>query len=625
MKNIFLYFNKFLILLLLISCSTSNIIKTDTAANENLSSEDVQEIKDLNEFITFYYLEPKPEYSGIALKKYLYSEQFLLSDDNIIDWPIVYFFAKIAKLEPSILQEYKLIFLNLKLTKQRLFLLNVFVICGNDDIYNFLSGIITEPEYTDITEAINNILTNGFATDYIPILADVTSLTDLDILWSDFFVTGSTASINSIINVVNWDDMTRILIEQYISGNNSQPNKNNLIVILNNFFDIKIDTDTNIILNNTDIDIKLAMYLSNNNDDSTGFRQVDEIIRISNDDLLYLSIKGAAYWSLQSNLIQHKKVFEICKNNIDAFGTKTTISILNILLYYYSNTEEPEYTFSTLERICKLDNYDEKSIFTLGKLYILKNNINSVLTQLNRLNEINSKYFRSLNFEYFFMIYKALNINDTISLSDTAQINDVKNKINSSIIAETFSSRAFLNYYTDIEQSRIVWNMDYNNPDRFEVEQTIYLELESLYDIWITIQDDHYVNQGFWFKSPGGEIDLWRVKTNYFLKVNNWVELIIANFNILEFNTTVNEEFIIITFTPDSVNVFMQSWCLDSFNNYIEVWLDRKTYVINKSILTCNNFDDNGNEVSIEYIQLFQDYNLDFGILIPDVLFDFEN
>ncbi len=169
------------------------------------AAEDKQDYVDIEAFIEDYYLNPMPDMAPAALKHFL--ESGLSSADESRQqrglYSSAYAFARIGQLEPNILPEYHELF---KQTahEQRLFLLYVLQLCGNDDTKTFLAACVKSDEFINEKTQIEEVLAEGIPVDFNPIDNVIESIVDIDLLWTEFTIIGNEQSVRKIISVLGW-------------------------------------------------------------------------------------------------------------------------------------------------------------------------------------------------------------------------------------------------------------------------------------------------------------------------------------------------------------------------------------------------------------------------------------
>jgi hypothetical protein len=114
-----------------------------------------------------------------------------------------YAFARIGQLEPNILPEYHELFKQAA-HEQRLFLLYVLQLCGNDDTKDFLATCVKSDGFINEKTQIEEVLTEGIPVDFNPIDNAIESIVDIDLLWTEFNIIGNEQSVRKIISVLGW-------------------------------------------------------------------------------------------------------------------------------------------------------------------------------------------------------------------------------------------------------------------------------------------------------------------------------------------------------------------------------------------------------------------------------------
>jgi hypothetical protein len=157
--------------------------------------------------------------------------------------------------------------------------------------------------------------------------------TDLDLLWVEFSVTGSKAPVVRIVDVLERADRLRQRLDEWLQsqavGSPAERKRveEHLATILGISFD---PADTQIV---TESDLDTLSMLRELGFSNEKFEAVKEALpfTLSMDDLHYMSVKGAAAWSLASNAQQHALVLEVCKDEWEKRDGRAKLLLQEVL------------------------------------------------------------------------------------------------------------------------------------------------------------------------------------------------------------------------------------------------------------------------------------------------------
>jgi hypothetical protein len=162
-----------------------------------------QKDEEFGQFVTFYYKNPDVNKVPDALATALGSE--FINDDKSCDEHckdlIAYFFARVAREQPSLWKSYKTTFEKAS-HEQRLFLLRVFRFSSVPDIEQYCKQKLSDSNFTSEQADIRKVLEANKSKDFNPLNMDITDAGVLDFLWEEFFVTGSKEPVKRIISVL---------------------------------------------------------------------------------------------------------------------------------------------------------------------------------------------------------------------------------------------------------------------------------------------------------------------------------------------------------------------------------------------------------------------------------------
>lgn len=130
----------------------------------------------------------------------------------------------------------------------------------------------------------------------------------LDLLWAEFFVTGSSDPILRIIGTLDREDCVRRHLDRWLHGGSffGKAKRRATATTLREV-GLEVDLDAKAILTNADLD---CLCFSIAERKFPIFKHLP--FTLAREDLLVLSSKGAALWSLRLNSAQHARVTEIC-------------------------------------------------------------------------------------------------------------------------------------------------------------------------------------------------------------------------------------------------------------------------------------------------------------------------
>jgi hypothetical protein len=179
------------------------------------------ELQQFETFVMTYYLDPQPQKAPAMLGIFLKSELF--TDEKTCDEHcqklIAYTFARIAQSEPNLISKYQVMF-DKGTDKQRIFLLYVLQSCGNENVKSFLIEKLNDRNYAGIESQIKLALDQGIPLKLNVLTRSIQEAGDLDLLWSEFFVSGNSDAIRQIIVTLGWIDTGQVM--QKIIGHSAR-------------------------------------------------------------------------------------------------------------------------------------------------------------------------------------------------------------------------------------------------------------------------------------------------------------------------------------------------------------------------------------------------------------------
>lgn len=321
---------KIIFLTVLLSLTVFNV--------SNLKAYEDDPVVNFNTVLSNYYKNPQPEVVAKHFGKVANSD-FIKTQSTDVSGATSYAFGRLAQLEPSLVPEYLKEFQKFSSHEARVFALMVFTLCGNDEVVSFLEKIKDEDKYANEKEDIKRLLTNGIPVDFKALENEVKTGTDLDFLWIEFMITGKKEPIKRIIDVLNWEDILRKRVIEWVRTNPSKKQKEFVGKILNDELGMNINFDTVDVLDTYDLDGQFSAAVRNGGASREDIKKIREIIEMNDEDLWKAAVKGSAVWALISNAQQHSKVFQYCVEEYEQRNDKAKKELEVILNVVQNNAK----------------------------------------------------------------------------------------------------------------------------------------------------------------------------------------------------------------------------------------------------------------------------------------------
>jgi hypothetical protein len=570
--------------------------------------------------LTYYYLNPQPDKVPLELEKFITSEQFI-KDENFRKYGIyntAYLFGRIAQLEPSLITTYEDLFEKAS-HEGRSFILKIFQICGNEQVKHFLIAKLKDKNFTKEKEEISKVLEKGIPTGFNPLDKEVKDAGDLDFLWAEFMITGDEKAIQKIISVLDWQDRFRNKLSDYLKSPVAISEKEEITNILDKDFSLRCNTPAQAIVSSEDLDIFVSQQLRSQEDRIEGFQKVRKALNLTEEDILYMAIKGSANWSLNSNAEQHKKVFEICDAEIAKHAGTAKIALLRIASNGYASNNNPAVAIDRLNQLSLMIPEDKDVRYRLGLAYAESGSMQTAIEELDILKNIDITLSNKLEKEITYSKLKSLNINNFIehkNLVDAEEI--VKNIIGSLDGIKSYQSRLIMLDYTNdnLKPKKYIfieWRFGYEIPNEFSVEQYANEDEGSVYDMWTSMNGNHYdlLPVLGWVEEKEAASIKDKDSLNYGLSLEKYVRLMKQNntssINLYEENKN-NTAYYIINYKSPEWDFFKYGIKEVSYN--IELWVDKNSLLLARAIIKLNAKDEkSGKDIAYDFVQLFRNYN----------------
>jgi hypothetical protein len=570
--------------------------------------------------LTYYYVNPQPDKVPLELEKFIASERFI-KDENFRKYGVyntAYLFGRVAQLVPALITKYEDIF-EKSSHEGRSFILKIFQICGNEQVKDFLTAKLKDKNFSKEKNEISEIIKEGIPIGFNPLDREIKDGSDLDFLWAEFMITGNEKAIQKIIAVLDWQDRFRNKLSDYLKRPIAIPEKEETTDILDKDYNLKCSLSTQEIGSSEDLDIFISSQLQSQEDRIERFRKVRKALNLTEEDILYMAIKGSASWSLNSNAEQHKKVFEICDAEIAKHTGTAKITLLRIAANGYASNNKPAEAIDRLKQLSLLIPKDKDVRYRLGLAYAESGNMQSAIKELDILKNIDISLSNKMEKEITYAKLKSLQIENFIENKNLVDIEKIiKNIIGALDGIKSYQSRLIMRDYTNDKLKPkdyifIEWRFGYEKPDKFSVEQYANENGCSVYDMWTSIGSSHYdllPILGWIEEKDAGSIKN-KNDLNYELSLKKYVKLIEQNnagtINLYEENKD-NAGYYIIKYNLPKWDFFKYDMKDVRYN--IELWVDKNSLLLTKAIIKLNAKDEkSGKDIAYDFTQLFTNYN----------------
>lgn len=280
-------------------------------------------------FLTTYYRQPQPGRVPEALAWYATSSMGLTRAST---GPMAYFFVRVVHMCPAMIAHYRTVRGRVPMSGAAFIdhVLDLISRCPSGESLRFAMRGMTSCEAASV-RAVRAAM--PFDTDSAVPPKVLTSL-EMDCLWAEFCTTGDTEAVLSIIAVLDWPDLVRCKLDDWLSSNArispiwlSRWRRNGLLRRLG----LTFDEATGRVGSLEDVDCFCAtesLQLS-----SERFTKVRAALpfELTEDEQTYIAVKAVAKWSLWSNAAQHSRILQLCRRQVDVGSRRTRISLAEII------------------------------------------------------------------------------------------------------------------------------------------------------------------------------------------------------------------------------------------------------------------------------------------------------
>lgn len=574
-----------------------------------------------NQLIHNFYRDPKPEMVPPILKELLesdvvrYGQVFLDNSHHLY----AYTFGRLAMEEESLVPLYREIFKTSSLYARRL-MTEVFQICGDSDTRAFLIEAAQDPENAAVKEDIALALSGGIPLKYSPLNYPIFTQQDLDLHWVEFFVSGSTAALARILDVLDRPDVLRERATAFFAGDASEEDKLLAVQLFDEILGIKVDETTYDIADKQDLGGVIATRAQTSPVTPEKVQQMQDLLGLTDIDLLSISAKGAAIWSVQSNARLHRNVFEFCEQQIGNHGEQAQLVLREIAARAYFQLEEFDKAKDQLMELIAMnpDRYEMNSF--LAEVNLAQGDIDEAKRQLD--------YIARRDEDLADVLRRRIQREEAASLSkdstaSAGAVEDVATYV-SSLRQRAKNVSSYRSYAAIVTDSINVmeWDYDYVAPDRFSVEQLVMSRGQRVLNKWMSIEDELYVYMGVWIrdKEKVSQYD----RTINTLRLSKWLDSLPAAGKIkASRRTKADKQYVLLEFEPTDLNNFFARRLPEETDPaQAQLWVDYDTGFVHKGSVAVKTIAESGNKVEFTYEQEFFGINEGGSIEIPERVVD---
>jgi hypothetical protein len=327
--------------------------------------------EEIEKYTNFYYQSGSPDRASEVLHYLISSEMLQIIMDRGLH-TIPYFFSRIAQNHPKIIRQYEALF-DKASHEGRLLILRILEFGGDEETRDFISSRINEREFKPERHELDRILRIDYTVNVNPLRNPICRSQDLDLLWTEFVLTGNTIAIRRIIQVLEWPDIVRKNFQTWLESEPwfrfltwSKTRRSRMLVRLRDLAGIECDIEQNRILTVDDLDC--ICVLEDLQIIQGRFQKIRQALpfKLSANEINDILVKAMAKWSLGSNALQHPLVLETCEEELTNRIGRSKLALLEIVArtYLFHNDET-----SAAEKITEYIQLNPAGVKTFSKTH----------------------------------------------------------------------------------------------------------------------------------------------------------------------------------------------------------------------------------------------------------------
>ena len=536
-----------------------------------------------------YYRSPEPETVPKMLEAYLATKPDVGKPDTTR-----YFFARVAQLNPAVSRDYERLFDSTS-GDARAVVLQVLELSGDEATVEFLRSKLKDKKCAKLWSEISQALQNGLPAKADVLLRPVKDGVDMDMRWADFIVTGDPAPTIPIVDVLEWPDLLRQKLEEWLNGRlGPLPTAYELARVqrdLSEAAEISLDVEHHRVKTPEDLDC--SSVLSQGGPTGEWLQRVAAKLpfNLSTEERQYMAVKAVAKWSLASNATQHQAILNLCEEQAAKRSEKAKLVLLEIVGRGSIAGREYERAAQALRSYLgtSSENRETQNLLALAdaKLHLI------ALGDLSKES----------------------------SIRETGDIpaDLVSKTIRTTSAARSYASKTLQSVHQGTEEVNLEWWMDFVSPDKYHVQQEGWKAdcQHSDFDEWITLGGDQYAQFArFWVKQPDNS---HRIQTNSWLRVDKFLTVMSRNLHPLHTGifSFHQKRYVMIEYEDKISSEFGP---LSDLPGQLRIWIDWERQQLSKGELEFYEPGEEGGKVKLQ--EVFAGYGIDILITAPQVLLE---
>jgi hypothetical protein len=285
--------------------------------------------QELARLLTTYYRQPRPDRVPEALAWYAASS---MGRTPVSTGPMVYFFARVAQMHPAMIEHYQAARGNVP-TSGVAFIDRVLDLASRCHSRESLLIALREMTFCEVGQ-IRTVLASLPIDAEAEVAPQVLTCLEMDCLWAEFCTTGDAEALLPVIAVLGWPDLVRHKLNDWLSaGARSSPvwylrwrGRRVLRRV-----GLAYDQVTGRVGNLEDVDCLCAIQSMCSSNGGLAKIRTAVPFELTVGEQTYIAVKAVAKWSLWSNVTQHPRILELCRQRLAVENLRARISLADIV------------------------------------------------------------------------------------------------------------------------------------------------------------------------------------------------------------------------------------------------------------------------------------------------------
>jgi len=467
-------------------------------------------------------------------------------------------------------------------------------------------------------EPIELALASGIPTELNVLDREVNSQFDVDLLWTEFGVSGNTAVLNPLLAVLERVDVMRTKLEEYLKNPPSRRRRELLSELLEEDLQLELNEAGEKIVSPEDVDVVFGSAIDGERK-SKILRRIRRAVFIETKELSHVQLKTYVFKSLERMLPRHAKLLGALAEKIPELHESTRALLTPKLATAYFQTKRFKEATKWYQELTKIRPKDHEVLRKLSLAALRGGDYRLARAALEELKKRDKRRYREVNEEFEFKLMQLLPAQGEATDLKLEELVSACNSLKSYSSEFRFFGPQLNEAVSDRPRSEsLYWRFAYEAPNSFSV---VYFDAEDIISTrWITIGSELFEMDPKWVRVKDQTEIQNKRSTNSFLTERKWCTLLSSlDSQQMFIGEESSVDFIFLKGFGKNPKGFPETGFKGEQNFELLYWAERSSGLPLRGELTISGKSRKYVDFNVQYQQLFRAHNQRQYISAPEV------